>query len=76
MSARNAENFEVIRNALFVLCLDDHSAPANLDKAHLQFFHNNGAKNRWFDKAIQLIVASNGRAGINGEVRKDFCDVL
>jgi carnitine O-acetyltransferase len=68
LSKQNAENFKIIQDALFVLCLDDHSAPANLDKAHLQFFHNNDASNRWFDKAIQLIVASNGRAGINGEV--------
>lgn len=30
-------------------------------------FHGQEARNRWFDKSIQLIVENNGRAGVNGE---------
>ena len=29
--------------------------------------HNFDGSNRWFDKPIQLIVANNGRAGVNAE---------
>ncbi|KAJ1552622.1 hypothetical protein HK405_010617, partial [Cladochytrium tenue] len=67
LSPQNAENLEIIHSSLFALALDDFSARQNVDTAHQQFFHNFTAVNRWFDKTFQLIVASNGRAGINGE---------
>ncbi|KAJ1560563.1 Carnitine O-acetyltransferase mitochondrial, partial [Cladochytrium tenue] len=67
LTPQNAENLEIIHSSLFVLALDDFSARQNVDTAHQQFFHNFTAVNRWFDKTFQLIVASNGRAGINGE---------
>ncbi|KAI8820843.1 acyltransferase ChoActase/COT/CPT [Fimicolochytrium jonesii] len=66
LSASNAENLEIIDQALFAVCLDNHSLSKNIDVSHRQVFHNDG-RNRWFDKAMQLVVASNGRAGVNGE---------
>lgn len=63
----NSAEFKIIHDALFAVCLDDVSSKKSLDQSHLQIFHNFNARNRWFDKAIQLIVAPNGRAGVNGE---------
>ncbi|KAI8585099.1 acyltransferase ChoActase/COT/CPT [Geranomyces variabilis] len=63
----NAQNIETINDALFAVCLDDHSLSKNIDISHRQIFHNDNGRNRWFDKSMQLIVASNGRAGVNGE---------
>ncbi|KND04986.1 uncharacterized protein SPPG_00670 [Spizellomyces punctatus DAOM BR117] len=67
LSKRNVENFNIINDALFAVCLDDHAVSKNIDVSHHQIFHNFNARNRWFDKAMQLIVSSNGRAGVNGE---------
>ncbi|KAI8807159.1 acyltransferase ChoActase/COT/CPT [Cladochytrium replicatum] len=67
LSKQNESNLQIIKDALFVLCLDDHSFKKNIDISHKQWFHNGNARNRWFDKAIQLVVASSGRAGVNGE---------
>lgn len=64
----NATNLKAIQDSLFLVCLDDYSLKKNIDVAHHQIFHGVNAENRWFDKAIQLIVTSNGRAGVNGEV--------
>lgn len=63
----NSTEFKIIQDALFAVCLDDSSSKKNLDQSHLQIFHNFNARNRWFDKAIQLIVSPNGKAGVNGE---------
>lgn len=38
----------------------------NLEETGKVMLHSDG-HNRWFDKAIQLIVCENGRAGINME---------
>ncbi|KAJ3038609.1 hypothetical protein HDV00_000453 [Rhizophlyctis rosea] len=67
LSPENAANFETIKTALFAVCLDDYSPNKNLDISHHHIFHGFNAKNRWFDKTLQLIVGSNGRAGVNGE---------
>ena len=67
-SPENVKNLQEIQNAQFVVCLDDFAVKSNLDVSHHQIFHGMNARNRWFDKAIQLVVASNGRAGVNGEV--------
>ncbi|KAJ3129167.1 Carnitine O-acetyltransferase mitochondrial [Nowakowskiella sp. JEL0407] len=63
---QNAANLKTISESLFVLCLDDHSTKSNPNHSHQQFFHNTNASNRWFDKSVQIIVASSGRAGSNG----------
>ncbi|CAO3625399.1 unnamed protein product [Cunninghamella blakesleeana] len=40
---------------------------SNLDVAHCNICHGNAAHNRWFDKNVQVIVETNGAAGVNGE---------
>lgn len=76
LSPQNKHSLETIDSALFAICLDRDPASSNHDKSHHTLFHANDAHNRWFDKAIQLIVANNGRAGINGEVGKLFVVVV
>ncbi|GGS13560.1 choline/carnitine O-acyltransferase [Actinokineospora fastidiosa] len=61
----NAEAVEVIESALFCLCLEDF-APADTQAACDQLLHGDSG-NRWFDKAVSLIVFADGRAGINVE---------
>lgn len=63
----NADVLSVIDRALIVLCLDDSSSSTCINESHLVMFRGFAGLNRWFDKAIQLIVTSNGRAGVNGE---------
>ncbi|KAI9009160.1 acyltransferase ChoActase/COT/CPT [Hyaloraphidium curvatum] len=65
ISEENVRSLEAIEEALFVLNLDDYSLENDEEVAYKQWFHK--AKNRWFDKAVQIIVANNGRAGLNGE---------
>lgn len=67
LSPQNSANFEVINDALFAVALDDHSSNQNINVSHHQIFHNFDGHNRWFDKAITLVVASSGHAGVNGE---------
>lgn len=61
----NAEALEVIESALLCLCLEDF-APADVQEACDQLLHGDSG-NRWFDKAVSLIVFADGRAGINVE---------
>ncbi|KAI9347286.1 hypothetical protein BDR26DRAFT_817463 [Obelidium mucronatum] len=67
-SPENQSNLDAIASALFVVCLDDHSTIANINHSHHQFIHNNNGRNRWFDKPLQIILASSGRTGLNVEV--------
>lgn len=64
---QNKENMSVIQSALFAVCLDDAGVKKNKDESHQRIFHNDNALNRWFDKSLQIIVSSSGRAGVNGE---------
>jgi carnitine O-acetyltransferase len=61
----NATALDTIETALFCVCLED-AAPADNLGACDQLLHGNTA-NRWFDKAVSLIVFPDGRAGINVE---------
>ncbi|KAI8098579.1 acyltransferase ChoActase/COT/CPT [Halteromyces radiatus] len=63
----NAKIFKDIETSLFALCLDDYSSSQELDEAHRNMSHGRYAFNRWFDKGMQVIVETNGAAGINGE---------
>jgi carnitine O-acetyltransferase len=61
----NAVALELIETALFCVCLEDF-APRNVLEACDQLLHGDSA-NRWFDKAVSLIVFEDGTAGINDE---------
>jgi carnitine O-acetyltransferase len=61
----NAANIDKIETALFVINLEDE-APAT-DLAACDHLLHGESGNRWFDKALQLIVFENGMAGINIE---------
>ncbi|MDN5749612.1 MAG: choline/carnitine O-acyltransferase [Pseudonocardia sp.] len=61
----NATSLDAVETALFCLVLDE-AAPDGPLAAADQLLHGNSA-NRWFDKAVSLIVFANGAAGYNGE---------
>jgi len=77
----NAAALDTVETALFNVCVDD-AAPAD----HLMACNNllyGSSANRWYDKAISLVVTANGIAGINGEhclldgmSTLSFCDAL
>ncbi|MEU8783277.1 choline/carnitine O-acyltransferase [Streptomyces sp. NPDC048637] len=62
---RNADALDDIETALFCVCLEDF-APADTQEACDQLLYGDRG-NRWFDKAVSLIVFADGRAGINVE---------
>ncbi|RAY10990.1 choline/carnitine O-acyltransferase [Actinomadura craniellae] len=61
----NADALETVETALFCLCLED-LVPADDLAACDHLLHGDGG-NRWFDKAVSLIVFADGQAGINVE---------
>jgi carnitine O-acetyltransferase len=61
----NAESLEAVETALFCLCLEDFT-PRDLHEASDHLLHGYSG-NRWFDKAVSLIVFEDGTAGINVE---------
>ncbi|WP_432146534.1 choline/carnitine O-acyltransferase [Streptomyces sp. bgisy084] len=61
----NADALDDIETALFCVCLED-DAPTDVQEACDQLLYGDGG-NRWFDKAVSLIVFADGRAGINVE---------
>jgi len=61
----NAEALDVVETALFCLCLEDFT-PKDIQEACDQLLHGDSG-NRWFDKAVSLIVFEDGNAGINVE---------
>jgi carnitine O-acetyltransferase len=58
------ELLATVETAILVLVLESGSAPAHprASEAARLFLHGD-ARGRWFDKSIQLVVASNGVAG-------------
>jgi carnitine O-palmitoyltransferase 2 len=63
--ALNAASLAAVDDALFVLTLDGES-PDTPEALSRTMLHGCGT-NRWFDKCLNLIVAANGRAGVNWE---------
>jgi carnitine O-acetyltransferase len=63
LEAGNGDALETIETALFCLCLDDFT-PANALEAGDRLLYGD---NRWYDKAVSLIVFEDGTAGINVE---------
>lgn len=61
----NAAALDTVETALFFVCLEDF-APTSRLHACDQLLHGDSG-NRWFDKALSLIVFRDGRAGINVE---------
>nr|CAD7199794.1 unnamed protein product [Timema douglasi] len=67
----NMKLLDVIEKSLFVLCLDGPAPDLGVtDKqsiSGLQMVHGGGSRasggNRWFDKALQLVVGSGGEVG-------------
>lgn len=61
----NREALETIETALFCVCLEDAVPDDDLEACDLLLHGDSG--NRWFDKAVSLIVFADGTAGINVE---------
>jgi carnitine O-acetyltransferase len=61
----NAAALETIESALFCLALDDVAPEGNLALCDQLLYGS--PENRWFDKAVSLIVLADGTAGINIE---------
>lgn len=61
----NADLLDTVETALFCLCLED-TIPQDAREACDQLLHGDSG-NRWFDKALSLIVFPDGTAGLNGE---------
>jgi carnitine O-acetyltransferase len=62
---RNTETLDDIETALFCLCLEDFVPGDTLAACDRLLYGDSG--NRWFDKAVSLIVFGDGSAGINVE---------
>jgi len=58
------ELLDAVEGAILIVALEDDSTPptARAPEAARLFLHGDG-RGRWFDKSIQLIVATNGVAG-------------
>ncbi|MEU4254416.1 choline/carnitine O-acyltransferase [Amycolatopsis sp. NPDC026612] len=63
LEAGNADALETIETALFCLCLDDFTPSSTLEAGDRLLYGDN----RWYDKAVSLIVFEDGTAGINVE---------
>lgn len=61
----NEELLERAESAALVLCLDD-SMPQTRAEVGRALWHGDG-RNRHFDKAVQVVVFGNGKAGMIGE---------
>lgn len=69
----NSKAIETIENGLFLLCLDDDIIGNEdvLTKTGLNSLHGLGTSmngsNRWYDKALQFIIAKSGEVAISNE---------
>jgi carnitine O-acetyltransferase len=61
----NAGRLDLVETALFCVCLEDFAPESTLGACD-QMLHGDSG-NRWFDKAVSLIVFADGTAGINVE---------
>ena len=61
----NASALDDVETALFCVCLEDF-APTDTQHTCDHLLYGDGG-NRWFDKALSLVVFGDGRAGINVE---------
>lgn len=61
----NARALDEVETALFCVCLEDFAPRGTLEACDHLLHGDSG--NRWFDKAVSLIVFADGTAGINTE---------
>lgn len=61
----NADALDAVETALFCLCLEDFAPQDSLEAGNHLLHGDSG--NRWFDKAVSVIVFDDGTAGINME---------
>ena len=61
----NEQRMDEIETALFCICLED-MVPGNKQEAADQLLHGDSG-NRWFEKAVSLVVFGDGSSGINIE---------
>ncbi|MFP5072680.1 choline/carnitine O-acyltransferase [Pseudonocardia nantongensis] len=61
----NAEAIDLVERALFAICLDDER-PAD-ETAACRTLLAGDSGNRWFDKALSIVVLADGTAGVNIE---------
>ncbi|MGQ0777312.1 MAG: choline/carnitine O-acyltransferase [Pseudonocardiales bacterium] len=62
---RNSDSLDEIETALFCMCLEDFAPKNSLEACDHLLQGDSG--DRWFDKAVSLIVFEDGMAGINVE---------
>lgn len=62
LSEENLENLSLVRDALFVVCLEKDDAPRSVNEA-MYALQSKHFTNRWYDKSVQLVVFRNGLAG-------------
>ncbi|KAL1408148.1 hypothetical protein Q8F55_004951 [Vanrija albida] len=68
--AVNKASLDAAESALFGVCLDVDADPATLSDPEANWHtltHSDAGSNRWFDKAISLVVLPTGRVGVNCE---------
>ena len=76
----NSESLDVIESSLFVLCLDDDIKSdqdiwtSSAINSLLGYGSQINGYNRWFGKAIQMIVAKSGEVSISNE--HSFCEAV
>lgn len=63
----NTNQLEKIDSALFCLCLDEGKLHSDNSIPMVKQLLYGNITNRWFDKSLSVIVASDGTAGINFE---------
>jgi carnitine O-palmitoyltransferase 2 len=61
----NKRLLERLESAVLALCLDEREVGESAATSAQVFLH--GRHNRWYDKSLQLIVSSDGKAAVNFE---------
>lgn len=61
----NAEAVDLVERALLAICLDEHDPVDEQDAARVLLAGDAG--DRWFDKALSIVVLADGTAGVNIE---------
>jgi len=65
LAPSNADAVDLVERALFAICLDD-DVPAD-ESAAARTLLAGDSGNRWFDKALSIVVLPDGTAGVNIE---------